>query len=180
MELIFNPCGELQWNPEGTVNQIHCSHLHAGGPGIFSDLLWSFQMLEREWGAESNGKLPHLIFPSKTAILLLQFAVKGLLLDRTEALVPEFAVKDLPLGRKLWWRVFLSYFLDLVFTLPQSKTPPGPKIQIPLGQMLVGVHRLWTRTLDRYTRSSLPESVRKPGPPPETTEARTQRTHLQS
>ena len=34
-------------------------------------------MLKREWGAESNGKLP-----SKTATL-----------------VPEFAVEDMPLGR---------------------------------------------------------------------------------
>ena len=33
----------------------------------------------REWGAESNGKLPHLFNPGKTA-----------------ALVPEFTVEDLP------------------------------------------------------------------------------------
>ena len=39
-------------------------------------------MLKREWGAESNGKLPHLFIPSKTA-----------------AWVPEFAVEDLPLSR---------------------------------------------------------------------------------
>ena len=36
---------------------------------------------ERELGAESNGKLPHLFIPDKTA-----------------ALVPEFAMEDLPLG----------------------------------------------------------------------------------
>ena len=36
-------------------------------------------MLKREWDAESFGKLPHLFIPSKTA-----------------ALVPEFAVEDLP------------------------------------------------------------------------------------
>ena len=36
-------------------------------------------MLKREWGVESNGKLPHLFNPSKTA-----------------ALVPDFAVEDLP------------------------------------------------------------------------------------
>ena len=41
-------------------------------------------MPNREWGAERNERLPHLFFPSKTA-----------------GLVPEFAVKDLPLGRKL-------------------------------------------------------------------------------
>ena len=38
-------------------------------------------MLKREWGAESNGKLPHLLLPCKTA-----------------ALVPEFAVEDLSLA----------------------------------------------------------------------------------
>ena len=58
-------------------------------------------MLKREWGAESNGKLPHLFIPSKTATLVLEFAVGHLPLDRTAALVPEFAVKDLPLGRTL-------------------------------------------------------------------------------
>ena len=36
-------------------------------------------MLKREWGVESKGKLPDLFIPSKTA-----------------ALVPEFAVEDLP------------------------------------------------------------------------------------
>ena len=36
-------------------------------------------MLKKEWGAESNGKLPHLLSPGKTA-----------------ALVPEFALEDLP------------------------------------------------------------------------------------
>ena len=48
-------------------------------------------MLKRERGAESNGKLPHLFIPSKDA-----------------ALVPEFAVKHLPLGRTLmmiYWLV---------------------------------------------------------------------------
>ena len=29
--------------------------------GSFSDLSRSVQMLKREWGAESNGKLPHLL-----------------------------------------------------------------------------------------------------------------------
>ena len=36
-------------------------------------------MLKREWGAESNGKLPHLFIPDKTA-----------------AFVPEFAEEDQP------------------------------------------------------------------------------------
>ena len=55
---------------------------YVGAPVIFSDLLRSVQMLKREWGAESNGKLPHLFIPSKTSTI-----------------VPEFAVEDLPMVR---------------------------------------------------------------------------------
>ena len=58
-------------------------------------------MLKREWGAESNGKLPHLFIPSKTATWVPEFAMEDLPLGRIAALVPEFAVKDLPLGRTL-------------------------------------------------------------------------------
>ena len=56
-------------------------------------------MLKREWGAESNEKLPHLSIPSKTAAWVPEFAVEDLPLSKTAALVPEFAVKDLPFGR---------------------------------------------------------------------------------
>ena len=55
MELIFNPCGEFRWSPEGPVSRIHSPHLQDGAPGIFSDLLRSVQMLKGEWGAESKG-----------------------------------------------------------------------------------------------------------------------------
>ena len=65
------------------------------------ELLKSVQMLKREWGAESNGKLPYLFNPSKTATLVPELAVEHLPLGRNAALVPEFAVKDLPLGRTL-------------------------------------------------------------------------------
>ena len=58
-------------------------------------------MVKREWGAESNRKLPHLFIPSKTAIFVPGFALEDLSLDRTAALVPEFEVKDLPLGKTL-------------------------------------------------------------------------------
>ena len=58
-------------------------------------------MLKRVWGAEINGKLPHLFIPSKTASLVPEFVLEDLPLGRTAALVPEFAVKDLPLGRTL-------------------------------------------------------------------------------
>ena len=85
----------------GPVSQIHSPHLQAGVLGIFSDLLRSVQILKREWGAESNGKLPHLSIPSKTATLVLEFAVEDLPLSRTAALMLEFAVKYLPLGTTL-------------------------------------------------------------------------------
>ena len=58
-------------------------------------------MLKREVGAESNGKLPHLLIPNKTATLVPEFAVEDLPLGSTAVLVPEFTVKDLPLGRTL-------------------------------------------------------------------------------
>ena len=96
MELIFNPL-----SPEGPVSQIHSPQLHAGAPGIFSDLLRFVQMLKGEWGAKINGKLPHLFIPSKTATLVPELAVKDLPLGRNEALVPELSVKDQPLGRTL-------------------------------------------------------------------------------
>ena len=116
MELIFNPCDEFRRSPEGPVSQIHSPHHHDGAPGIFSYILRSVQMLKREWGAESNGKLPHLFILSKTATLVPELAgedlplsrtatlvpeleVEDLLLGRTSALVPEIAEKDLPLGR---------------------------------------------------------------------------------
>ena len=72
IELIFNPCGEFRWSPEGPVSQIHSPHLHVRTPGIFSDLLRSVQILKKEWGAESNGKIPHLLIPSRTAALALK------------------------------------------------------------------------------------------------------------
>ena len=58
-------------------------------------------MLKREWGAESNGTLPHLFSSSKTATLVPEFTEEDLPLDRTVTLVPAFAVKDLPLDRTL-------------------------------------------------------------------------------
>ena len=101
MELIFNPCGEFRCRPKSPGGQIHSPHLQAGALGIFSHFLKSVQMLKREWGAESNRKLPHLCIPSKTAALVPESEVEDLPLSRTAALVHEFAVKDMPLGRIL-------------------------------------------------------------------------------
>ena len=51
-------------------------------------------MLKRESGVKSNGKLPHLFTPSKTATLVPEFAAEDLPLGRTAALLPEFPVKN--------------------------------------------------------------------------------------
>ena len=58
-------------------------------------------MLKREWCTESNGKLPNLFIPSKTATLVFEFAVEYQPMGRNAALMPEFVVKGLPLGRIL-------------------------------------------------------------------------------
>ena len=58
-------------------------------------------MLKRERGTDSNGKLPHLFIPSKTATLVPEFAVEDLPLGRAVVLVPGSVVKDLSLGRIL-------------------------------------------------------------------------------
>ena len=92
MELIFNLCSEFLWSPGEPVIQIHSPHLEVGAPGIFSDLLRSVQMPKRGRGAESNGELPHLIIPGKTT-----------------ALVPEFAVEDLPSAELQPWFLRLQW-----------------------------------------------------------------------
>ena len=46
-------------------------------------------MLKREWGAVSNGKLPLLFIPSKTATLVPELALEDLPLGKTAALVPD-------------------------------------------------------------------------------------------
>ena len=58
-------------------------------------------MIKREWGAESNGKLPHLVIPSKTAPLIPEFAVEDLLSAELQPWFLALAVKDLPLARTL-------------------------------------------------------------------------------
>ena len=62
-ETDINFCAEFRLRPEGPVSQIHSFHLHVGAPMIFSELLKSVQMLKREWGEESNGKLSHIFNP---------------------------------------------------------------------------------------------------------------------
>ena len=58
---------------------------------------------------------------------------------------------------------FFSFFLSLLFTFLQCSTytPPVLQLKCPCVIQYVcrGRNRLWTRTLDRYTRASLPECV---------------------
>ena len=106
MELIFT-CGEFLWIPEDPVRQIHSPHPHVGALGIFSDLIRSVHMIkrerdrERERRARSNGKLPHLFIPGKTAVL-----------------VPELAVQDLPSTELQHW--FLHLPEHDISTVPSS------------------------------------------------------------
>ena len=63
-------------------------------------------------GAESNGKLPHLFIPSKTATYVPKFAMEDLPLGRIAALMPEFAVKDLRLGRTLMMMMMMMMMIS--------------------------------------------------------------------
>ena len=87
IELIFNPCGDFRWSPKGPVSQIHSPRFHVVAPGIFSDLLRSVKMLKRESGVrKATGSYCTCSIPCKTA-----------------ALVPEFAVEDLPSAELQPW-----------------------------------------------------------------------------
>ena len=112
MDVIFNPCGEFWWSLEDPVSQICSPHLHVGAYGIFSDLLKYVQMRKKEWGVESNGKLSHLIVPDKTAALVPEFAVEDLPSAELQPWFLHFAVKDLPLGRTHWWWFINMYIAD--------------------------------------------------------------------
>ena len=56
----------------------------------------SIQILKREWGAESIGKLPHLFMPGKTAALVPEFAVEDVPAAELQPWVRAFAVKNRP------------------------------------------------------------------------------------
>ena len=59
----------------------HCS--------IIKDHFRSFKVLKREWGVESNGKLPHLSIPSKTAAWFPEFVVGDLMVGSPGELSEE-------------------------------------------------------------------------------------------
>ena len=102
MELIINSCGEFRWVRRAQLAKSTLLTSTSVPLRSFQIFLRSAQMLKREWGAESKGKLPHLFIPSKTVTLVPEFAVEDLRLGWTAALVPEFTLKDLALGRTLY------------------------------------------------------------------------------
>ena len=78
---------------------------------------------KEEWGAESNGKLPHLFIRGKTVILIPEIVVEDLSLGRTVALVSEFAAKDLNLGRTHWWDIYIYiYHYNHQNVLPKGRS----------------------------------------------------------
>ena len=71
-------------------------------------------MLKREWGAERNGKLPHLFIHSKTATLVALFAVEDLPFGRTAALVPVFSSEKPALEQKTLLIFNIFYKINFV------------------------------------------------------------------
>ena len=90
MKLIFNPCGEFRWSPEGPVNRDHSPHLYVGAPGIFFRYfkVCSDGKERVGWGTQRKA--------SKTATLDPEFEVEDLPFERTANLVPAFAVRPPP------------------------------------------------------------------------------------
>ena len=75
MKLIFNPCDEFRLSPNcSQPNPL--SSLPRWCPSNLFRFLRSVQILKKEWGVESNGKLPHLFIPGKAATLVPVFAVE--------------------------------------------------------------------------------------------------------
>ena len=90
-------------------------------------------MLKREWGAESNGKLPHLFIPSKTATWVPEFAMEDLPLGRIAALVPEFAVKITDDDHHLMSSSPGSFF---AFTIPSRASFSWQSLLSPVAQSI--------------------------------------------
>ena len=72
-------------------------------------------MLKREWGAESTGCYRTYSSLIKLQPRFLSLQWKICLLDRIAALIPEFAVKDLPLGRTLMMMMIMIYIYIYIY-----------------------------------------------------------------
>ena len=108
MELIFNPCGELRWSPEGPVSQFHSPHLHIGAPGIFSDLLRSVQMLKESGVQKGMRSYRTYSIPSKTAALVPEFVVENLPLAELQPRFLRLQWRTCPWAEhSLWWYIHI-------------------------------------------------------------------------
>ena len=115
MELIFNPCGKFRWSPKGPVSQIHSPHLIVVAPGIFSDLLRSVQTLKREWGEESNGKLPHLFIPRKLQPKFLSLQWKTCLWADLQPWWLSLQWRTCPWAEHWWWWWWIFWVSDWIY-----------------------------------------------------------------
>ena len=70
-------------------------------------------------GVENNVKLPHLFIPGEAAALVTEFAVEYLPLGRTAIFVTEFAVEGLLLSR-----IATLVFEVVVKDLPSAELQP--------------------------------------------------------
>ena len=89
--------------------------------------------------------------------------------------------QDFKTLRGLLVSFFLSFFICYLSSPNVELTSQGLTTQIPVGQMPVaGVNRLWIRTLHRYARAGVPESMinKISGPPPEIIQGRSQTENI--
>ena len=93
--------------------------------------------------AESNGKLPHLLIPGKTATLVPEFAVEDLPSAGIATLVPEFAVDDLPLAELQLWFLSLRWktCLRQNCNLGSCACSEGPALQQKTLMMMFRVYK---------------------------------------
>ena len=115
MELIFNPCGEFRWSPEGPVSQIPLSAPPRWCPW---DLFRSFNFCSDAKERMGCGKKREATAPIQSLVKLQPWSWacgERTSFDRTAAMVPALAVNDLPLGRTLWWWLLLWWYSNKIW-----------------------------------------------------------------
>ena len=103
MELMFNPCGEFWWNLEVPVSQICSPHLHVRALG---GLFRSFKVCSDAKERAGCGRQREATVPIQSLVKLLLWFLSlrwKTCLWQNWSQAPALAVKDLPLGRTLWW-----------------------------------------------------------------------------
>ena len=99
-------------------------------------------MLKRGWGAESNGKLPHLFIPSKTATLVPEFAAEDFTLGRTASLGSCACSEGPSLGQHtLMIKAIHCKLRHMTAVLPKGRSSAansGSKVAVLLGMNRCG------------------------------------------